>query len=283
MSGFMGSKQTGVQTTTSAPPDYALPYLEKAMEGAEDIYENHPQTYYPGQTYTDFSPETMGAITAGEKRAADGSPLLTGAQDFTSNAMGGGYVNPAQAMLQKTAQGDFLSGNNEYLQAAMAPAMDNIKGQFSAGGRLGSGANIAAMTSAMAPVYAQNYARERQNQMAAQGQVGALSQQGFANQMNAARMAPELAAADYGDIDRSMAYGQMRDGKAGEVLTDSINRHNFGQSEPQQRLENYLASVRGGTFGGTKSQPIYSSPFGQGVGNLANAGFAWNMFKKGWG
>ena len=70
MSGFMGSKQTGVQTTTSAPPDYALPYLEKAMEGAEDIYENHPQTYYPGQTYTDFSPETMGAITAGEKRAS---------------------------------------------------------------------------------------------------------------------------------------------------------------------------------------------------------------------
>jgi len=277
----MGSKQTGVQTTTSAPPDYALPYLEKSLAGADDIYENYPQTYYPGKTYTDFSPESMGAITAGEERASDGSPLLTGAQDFTSNAMGGGYVNPAQAMLQKTAQGDFLSGNNEYLQAAMAPAMDNIKGQFSAGGRLGSGANIAAMTSAMAPVYAQNYARERQNQMAAQGQIGALSQQGFANQMNAARMAPELAAADYGDIDRAMAYGQMRDGKAGEALTDSINRHNFGQSEPQQRLQNYIAAIRGGTFGGTQSQPIYSSPIGQGIGNLANLGFAYNMFKKG--
>ena len=283
MSGFMGSKQTGVQTTKSEPPEYALPYLEKAMEGAEDLYENRPQTYYPGQTYTDYSPETMAAIGAGEQRAADGSSLLTGAQDFTTDAMGGGFVNPAQAMLQKTAQGDFLSGNNEYLQAAMAPAMDNIKGQFSAGGRLGSGANIAAMTSAMAPVYAQNYARERQNQMAAQGQLGALAQQDFANQMQAARMAPELAQADYADIDRAMGYGQMRDAKSGEALQDAINRHNFGQSEPQQRLQNYIAAIRGGTFGGTQTQPIYSSPIGQGIGNLANLGFAYNMFKKGWG
>ena len=277
MSGFLGSKQTGVQTTKSEPPEYALPYLEKAMAGAEDLYENYPQTYYPEKTYTDYSPETMAAIGAGEQRAADGSSLLTGAQDFTSDAMGGSFVNPAQAMLQKTAQGDFLSGNNEYLQAAMAPAMDNIKGQFSAGGRLGSGANIAAMTSAMAPVYAQNYARERQNQMAAQGQIGALAQQGFANQMNAARMAPQLAQADYADIDRAMGYGQMRDAKSSEALQDAINRHNFTQAEPQQRLQNYIAAIRGGTFGGQTTRPIYSSPFSQGIGNAANLGFLYKM------
>jgi len=274
-----GSKQTGVQTITNAPPAYAKPYLEETLENAQSLY-NEPRQFYPNQTYTDFSPTSLSALNAGEARANAGNPLLGNAQNFTNIAMGGGFLNPAAAMLNQTAQGDFLSGNNPYLSSALQPAIDQIQGQFSRAGRLGSGANMSAMTSALAPVYAQNFAQERQNQIAAQNSIGTLAQQDFNNRMTAARMAPEMAGADYNDLDRMLQYGGIRDAKQAEVLADDMQRFNFMENEPQQRLQNYLAAVRGGTFGSEQSRPIYSDPVGQGIGNLANLGSAAYMFNK---
>jgi len=277
-----GSQQTGVHTSVSEPPAYALPYLEHSLTGARDIYET-PGQYYPNQTYVDFSPTTSSALGAGEARATAGNPLLGNAQGFTQAAMGGGFVNPAAAMLNQTARGDFLQNNNPYFAAAMQPAIDRVQGQFSRSGRLGSGANMSAMTSALAPMYAQDYNRERQNQIAAQGQIGSLAQQDFANRMGAARMAPVLAQADYADIDRLSTYGQIRDQKSAEALSDDIARWNFTQNEPTQRLQNYLAAVRGGTFGGSETRPIYSNPVGEGISNVANLGAAAKFFSDAWG
>ncbi len=274
-----GSRQTGVHTITSDPPAYAKPFFESSMQRAEDLYQV-PKEYYPGQTYVDFSPTTLAALDMGEARAAGGSPLLRGAQDFTQTAMTGGFTNPAAAMLQSTAQGDFLSGNNPYLSAALQPAIDRVQGAYSGSGRLGSGANISAMTGALAPVYARNYAQERQNQIAAQQAIGNLAQTDFANRFAAARAAPTLAAADYADIDRLSNFGALRERKTAEALKDDIARFNFMQNEPEERLQNFLASIRGGTFGGSRSQPIYQDRVGQGIGNLANLGQAAYLFNK---
>tara|TARA_R100000808_G_scaffold5889_5_gene17784 strand:+ start:880 stop:1749 length:870 start_codon:yes stop_codon:yes gene_type:complete len=267
---LFGSKPevTSVATTTSGPPAYAEPYLKDAFKWAQDLYKT-PREYYPGQSWVDFSPATAAALDRGEARAMAGSPLVSGAQHFVNTAMGGGFTNPATELLMQSAQGDFLSGSNPYLAAAMQPAIDQIQGQFSLGGRLGSGANMSAMTSALAPVYAQNYATERSNQLAAQNAIANLGQLDFQNRMSAAGMAPTLAAEDYTDIGRLIGFGTAREEKTAEKLADAMSRWNFLENEEMERLNNYLAAVKGGTMGSTTSQPIYSDPTSSAIGNLS--------------
>jgi hypothetical protein len=266
-----GAKQTSIATATSAPPSYAQPFLTRGLERAEEVY-NTPREYFPGQTFVDFSPTTQTALDRGEARAMAGSPLVSGAQNFVNTAMQGGFLNPAAAMLQGTAQGDYLDSGNPYLSAALQPAIDQIQGQFSQAGRLGSGANMSAMTSALAPVYAQNYATERANQLAAQRSIGDLAQTDFANRAGAASMAPGMAAEDYTDVGRLAAFGLAREQKTAEQLADEVARYNFLQNEPQQRLANYMATIQGGTIGGQSSQPVYSDPTASAIGNIAAIG-----------
>lgn len=277
-----GSKQTSIAQTTSGPPSYAVPFLKRGLERAEDLF-NTPREFYPGQTYVDFSPATSEALARGETRAMAGSPLLSGAQNFVNTAMGGGFQNPAAEMYAPTARGDFLSASNPYLSAALQPAIDQIQGQFSRAGRLGSGANMAAMTSALAPVYAQNFATERQNQLGAMQALGNLAQQDYQNRFGASMAAPALADADYNDISKLAAFGLAREEKSAQELADDIQRFNFLQAEPTERLSNYMTFVRGGTMGGTQSQPVYSDPTASAIGNLAGLGQAAYFGSKAFG
>ncbi len=70
---------------------------------------------------------------------------------------------------------------------------------------------------------------------------------------SAAGRAPGLAAADYADIDRLKAVGTRREGQAGARLDESIGRFNFAQSEPTNRIAQYMGLVQG-NYGGTSTQ-----------------------------
>jgi len=192
------------------------------------------------------------------------------AQDFLNTTIGGGFLNPAAGMLQSTAAGDYLDKGNPYLTAALQPAINQVQSQMSLSGRLGSGANMGAMTSALAPVYAQNYATERQNQLAAQQHIGSLAQQDLENRAAAAAMAPTFAAADYDDITRLAAYGGAREQKTAEQLADEMGRWDFSQNVELQQLQDFITSVRGGTYGGTTTKPIYGDQTSSAIGNIAN-------------
>jgi len=187
------------------------------------------------------------------------------------------FTNPATDYLTQTARGDFLNANNPHLAAALQPAIDRVQGMYSRAGRLGSGANLGAVTQAIAPVYAQQFDRERGRQMQAQQMLGDLANEQQRTRMAAATMAPTTAAADYDDINRLVGYGAAREGKAGEALRDQMARHDFLQNEAAKRLAEYAAIVRGGTIGstGTTETPYYSNPTQQGIANVANiAGIA---------
>ena len=270
-----GSEVTSVeQTSTSEPPAYALPHLTRLLSEGENLFEQ-PRAFFPGKTYTDFSAPTLAGLGAGEARAAAGNPLIGQAQGAVGGAMD--FTNPAAAYLQETARGDFLNANNPYLEDALRPAINQVQSQFSRAGRLGSGANVGAMTEALAPVYAQNYDRERGRQMQAQKMLGDLSNQQQRTRMAAAAMAPGTASADYDDINRLLGFGAAREGKAGEALRDQMARHDFLQNEAAQRLAEYAAITKGGTVGstGTTQTPYFSNPTQQAVGNvlgLAGAG-----------
>ena len=259
---------TVAQTSTSEPPAYALPHLTRVLTEGENLFEQ-PRSFFPGKTYTDFSAPTLAGLGAGEARAAAGNPLIGQAQGAVSGAMD--FANPATDYLTQTARGDFLNANNPHLAAALQPAIDRVQGMYSRAGRLGSGANLGAVTQAIAPVYAQQFERERGRQMQAQQMLGDIANQQQRTRMAAATMAPGTAAADYDDINRLVGYGAAREAKAGEVLRDQMARHDFLQNEASQRLAEYAALARGGTIGstGTTQTPYFSNPTQQGLGNLA--------------
>ena len=264
--------------TSSEPPAYAKPYLERVLGEAETLFDA-PSTFFPGQTFIDFSAPTQAALDAGEARAMAGTPLTPAT---TASVLRGlDFSNPATDMLMKTARGDYLEEGNPYLDAALQPVRDRVMGEFSRGNRLGSGANISALTSAMAPVYAENYERERARQEAAAQALGRLGQGDAQIQQRAAALAPTAAAFDYDDIGRLAQFGQAREVKAAEQLADEMARFDFLQNEPLRRLQNFAGLVRGGTIGGEQSstQPIYANPTSSGIGNLATLGAAGKFAK----
>lgn len=253
-----------VTTTTQIDPTIQ-PFLSFGLTEAQKLYEAGGPKYYEGATYVTPSETTLTGLQALEKRAKAGSPLLGQAQQTISGLMGG-TVNPALAGAMATASGQYLGGN-PFFQGAFAPAAQAATQQFqkaisdvssaaSRAGRYGSGAmqtlqgrasNQLAqqLANTAGQIAYQNYATERALQEAAQGRVGALSQQDIANRMAAVSAAPALAGMDYQDIQNLLSAGQLREGYTGQRLASDIARFNFLQNAPQQNLATFLSSVYG--------------------------------------
>jgi len=254
-----GGQQVQDRTTTTRNEiDPMLrPYVEFGLSEAKRLYESQGPSYFPGQTYVSPTETTLSALKAGEQRATAGSPLL----------------KAAQAENLANVQGQYLSGN-PFFQGAFNPAakaaqqsyydaIQNVASKASSAGRYGSGAYgqltdraggtfANALTDVAGKLAYQNYSDERARQAAATA------------------AAPSMAEADYGDIQRLLAIGQGREGYAQTALQDQINRYNYEQNLPQAKLQSFLSGVYGAPSGGisTATQPIYSNPGQQGLGNL---------------
>jgi hypothetical protein len=258
---FGGSGGQQVQerttTTTNQIDPMLKPYVEFGLGEARRLYDTAGPSYFPNQTYVSPSGTTLSALQAGEQRAMAGSPLL----------------RAAQAENLANVQGQYLSGN-PFFQGAFNPAaraaqqsyydaIQNVTSKAASAGRYGSGAYgqltdraggtfANALTDTAGKLAYQNYADERTRQAAATA------------------AAPSMAEADYGDIQRLLAIGQGREGYEQTALQDQINRYNYEQNLPQAKLQSFLSGVYGAPSGGisTATQPIYSNPAQQGLGNL---------------
>jgi len=253
-----GQQVTDRTTTTRNEIDPMLkPYVEFGLGEARKLYETQGPSYFPGQTYVSPTQTTLSALQAGENRATAGSPLL----------------RAAQAENLANVQGQYLGGN-PFFQGAFNPAakaaqqsyydaIQNVTSKAASAGRYGSGAYgqltdratgtfANALTDTAGKLAYQNYADERGRQAAATA------------------AAPGMAEADYGDIQRLLAIGQGREGYAQTALQDQINRYNYEQNLPQAKLQSFLSGVYGAPSGGTTTatQPIYSNPGQQALGNL---------------
>jgi hypothetical protein len=246
------SQQTGTQTVTNSIDPMLKPYVEFGLGEAKRLYQS-PTPYAPFQTYVSPSSQTLSALGGIEQRATAGSPLLPA----------------AQAQLQKTISGDYLSGN-PFFQGAFQAAARPIEQQFgqnimdirskaSSAGRYGSGAqtnleNRAAtgLSTALADIGGklayQNYGDER------------------TRQANAILAAPEMAAADYTDPSKLLAAGLAREGYTQAQIADQIARYQYEM--PETRLSTFLTGVYGAPSGSVQERPIYENPTQQGLGNL---------------
>lgn len=256
---------TTSQTTQIDPA--IQPYLTYGLEQAKKQYLGGGPQYYPGQTYVGPSAPTQTALQALQARAMAGNPLLGQAQGNVSGMLAGDYL-----------------GGNPFFQGAFQPAataaqtafqktIGDISSAASKAGRYGSGA-MGNLQSQAAGTFAQkladtagrlsyeNYAQERQNQMRALG------------------LAPALAEADYGDINKLLGAGQLGEGYQQTALQADIARQQYEQRLPQQQLQNYLNMVYGFPAGKTTTTqtPMYTNPLATTLGtgllglNLFNAG-----------
>jgi len=229
---YGGSSGGGGSTTKTELDPTVKPFVQYGLEQAKGLYQSNTPSYYSGQTYVAPSAQTQAALQAQQTRALAGNPLLTQAQQQQSDVIGGKYLQ-----------------NNPYFNQALAGAsqgattsyMDAIKAAQSGAsqaGRYGSGVsadiqNRAANTlsNTLANKYGelayQNYAGER------------------AMQNQAATGAPALAAADYADINQLAAVGKTAEDYQKTALQADIDRFNYQQNLPYQKLSAYLGSAYG--------------------------------------
>lgn len=261
MSGDSGKQETSTQ---SEPWWGVSDHLQRAYGRAQRDILNRPREFFPGQTYVDYSPETQQALALQTERAG-GNPLLGQAQDYTAATLSGDYLN----------QNPYLEGLSESVLSSVAP---QVYSQFGgASGRFGSPAMAEALgrgvSRGMAPFLFQEYGAER------------------GRQQQAAQMAPGLAREDYYDIGQLGQVGSMRENLERQALQDEINRFNFYQQEPTQRIQDYMGILQGsapliggaGTTQATaqQSQPFNPLTFGLGAATSLGGAFLGNPFAFG--
>ena len=228
-------------TTTSQIDPTIQPYLGYGLQQAQELYQGGGPQYYGGPTYVAPSTTTQTGLQALEARASLGNPLLQSAQNQLQNTVSGGFL-----------------GGNPFFQGAFAPAAKAAETQFKQTlGDIGSKASLAGRYGSGAMGSLQDRATGAFGQQLANtaGQLAYQNYEAERQRQQAATMAaPQMAGADYQDIQAMLQAGQAREGYTGAQQQADIQKFNFLQNQPQQNLQNYLSLVYGNPLGRVASQ-----------------------------
>ena len=145
-----------------------------------------------------------------------------------------------------------LMGTNPLQAAAFRPVVEQMQARASQAGRYGSGYEQAALAQALAP-------------------------QALAAQQAAIGQAPGARQFGMADLETLMRVGGAREAQSQAELAADIERFQFEQNRPQQKLRDYMATVAGGTVGSEQITPQFRNPTAdflglatQGVGLLGD-------------
>ena len=223
----------GSSETTSKIDPAILPYITYGLGESKGLYQAAGPNYYPDNTYVGAGSTTTEAMRDTADRARTGNPLLSTAQNEQLS----------------TIRGDRLSAGNPYFADMMASAarpaisefntaIRDIGSRTAASGRYGSGAmgemeskatdNLAtALTGEASKLAYSNYGAERTRQDAA------------------IASAPQMAAADYADINQLMNVGQQEEDYERQALEADIARFEYNENKPYMKLDSYLSGAYG--------------------------------------
>lgn len=246
MSGDDPEPQTITQRSDSSPWSGQQPYLTKGFEAAQSNVLDRPLSYFPGNTTVGFDPATEQSLQMTQNRAQAGSPLLGQAQAEMGKTLSGDYLNQGNPAYQAMVERSINPMRQEY-QNTVVPGLN---GNFAGAGRYGSNAFQTARGQA-----ADSYMRNVGDVASGLSYANYGDERG--RMQTAAGMAPSMAQADYADAGMLGQVGAAREGQAQSQLQDQVNRFNFNQSEPTNRLAQYMGLISGG-FGGnsTSSQVV---------------------------
>ena len=263
-SGGGGGGQTS-KTTNELDPT-VRPFVEYGLQEAKGLYQTDTPTYYPGQTYVGPSAQTQTALQAGQNRALAGNPLLPAAQQQQQNVISGQYLQNNPYFNQALA-GAAQGATQNYNDAIMA-----AQSGLSKAGRYGS--NVGADIQNRAASTLANTLANKYGELAYQN-YGA--ERGMQNQ--AAMNAPALAQADYGDIAQLANIGKTTEDYAKTALQADLDRFNFEQNKPYQKLSSYLGAAYGAPMGNV-STTTQSGGGGKIVCTAMNKAYGFGSFRQ---
>jgi hypothetical protein len=286
-------KPTGTGTTVvnNDPWEGQRPYLSKGFATAEQFL-NNPVQAYPNSTVVPQHSATTQALSGIRDRATSGSSLMRAGQDTIGAAARGEHIGqtPGTQGLQDTASGAYLDGNPHLqgiIDKAIRTSRASTDAQFAGSGRYGSGLHKGMAQDRMAEitsgVLAPAYESERNRMFNAQGSLANIGGSERNAQYGAAQQAPGMANYDYGDLERLGSVGGAFEAQGQAELQDQINRFQIGQQAPRDALREYMATIGGGSYGGSTATtaPTYSDSFGKYLGYGAQgAGIAGSLFGK---
>jgi hypothetical protein len=266
--GGSGGGGSSTTKTTSELDPTVRPYVEYGLQQAKGLYQTPGPSYYPGQTYIGPSTQTTAALQAAQNRALTGSPLTQAAQKQQLGTVSGQYLSAGNPYFTQA-----LAGPTQQATQAYNDAIKAAQGTASMAGRYGSGVsadiqNRAAQTlsNTLANKYGdlayQNYAAERAAQNAA------------------ALNAPTMAAADYADIQQLANVGKTAEAYQQTALQAAIDRYNYEQNLPYQKLSAYLGAAYGTPMGQVSTSQQQSSGGGKIVCTAMNAEYGFGSFRN---
>lgn len=220
-----GSSGNSKQTTNqeSAPWKFQQPYLKYGMDEAARLYQQQGPKYYEGSTVAGFSPEQEMAFGLGTQRALNGSQDINNARGYTNDVLKGKYLNSDPY-------------SDQVFQNVQQKVMPAVNSQFMGSGRYGSDMHADTQTRALTEAYAPYASQQYQSGL---------------DRMNwAAGMAPTWAANDYMDLGALEAIGQQRQQLGQSELNDAVNRWDYYNQLPYNKLGQFLNNI-GGNYGGT--------------------------------
>lgn len=217
-----GGKQDSTTTTSIDPA--IKPYVTYGLEEGKRLYESQTPSFFPGQTYVSPSEQTQQALQMAQERAMAGSPLTGAAQAETLATIQGRGVNPFLA--------GALGQTNRLAGEEFTRNIQNLQSQAASAGRYGSNA-MGQQAGQAQDIFARALAEQG-------GQLAYNSAEAErARQMAAVGAAPQMAQADYADIQRLLSVGGAREAQGAAELQDAMNRYNFEQNLPQAKLSQF--------------------------------------------
>ena len=269
-----GSDDPQVSEVGGGVYEEARPYISDIMKEAARLYGSDiGRNYYPGSTVVPFAPETEAALDLQKSLGFD----MTGDSayyDMAGSTLGGfASGNMPSSYSQLTPQSDYLS---DVRSGILSDVMGDISTQFGGMGRTGSspGAQQAAargFTSGYAPIAAEQASLERGRELQS-------LESGLGRQFQAAGALPGLQdtmdARRLAGISGISGVGSAYEDLAGRTLQDRINRYEFEQRSPYDRLNSFMSPILSiGSF----NNPSYEysgggSRFGSALGG-AQAGY----------
>jgi len=273
----MGTKTTGTSST--------VPWSAQ-QPGLLDIYgrgaglSQDPFAFYPESTVAARQPAEALASERLQARGLQGSPAVKAGQEAIRGTAAGEFLSPDTNPYLRATYGAAAEEVTRSYYRTVLPGMETRFGGAGRGAmvRDPQGGNLRAASGAFgaAEARSQDELAQNLNELGARIFGGAYEAE-RGRQIQAAAMAPGLAAEDYRDLSALQGAGVGDRQYAQSVLEDAMARFEFGQEEPWMRAERYKnLLVEGPSFTTTKTKGKETDIMGivgaavQGVGSIAS-------------
>lgn len=271
-----GSSQGGTsyqnQQSSSGPPAFIQPYLQKGIGQLDAYYNAHPTApqYYSGETVAPLSGVTQQAVSAAQNQYQN-NPTLTAANNQLTGTLNGDYLDPSS---NPAYQGAVQAAVQPLTQQFLDQTMPQITSQFAGAGGTGSGIQRQLANDATTA-----YSTGVNN--AAYTAANNFYNNARTNQIQAAGLTPGINTAGLQNISGLGAAGSTIDQQRQAQDTSNQAAYNYNSNAQPNYISQYLSMINGGYPGGETSttgqattyQPsnAFGSMFGAGLG-LAGLG-----------